>query len=214
MSVQDIGSYPMIQAAKYTPRERQPGDIRFIVIHTMEGDQGPGVARNVAEWFASDASPDASAHLMIDPYEVIRGVHDKDWAWHADRANGPGIGIEHAGWSDKTDWSTPESQAELSLSAKAVAKYCKALGIPPVWLSPQDILDGKRGITGHRECNLAYAGGRGHVDPGESFPRQAYVSMVRKYLFLENLPKIALGALAVGGIVGLAYYAWMRLEKK
>lgn len=203
MSISDVGSFPLIQASQYSPKERT--GIDFIVIHTMEADQTPGKARQVAEWFASSGSPDASAHLLIDPYEVVRGVHDKDWAWHAGAANGPSIGIEHAGWAYKTDWNTPESQEELARSAKVVAQYCRAYNIPAVWLTADDLRAGKRGITGHRECNVAFEGGRGHVDPGPNFPRQEYARKVKLYLTLGTAVRVGAG-LAVAGAIGAAVY--------
>jgi len=205
MSISDVGSFPFIQASQYTRKERT--GIDFIVIHTMEADQTQGKARQVAEWFASSGSPDASAHLLIDPYEVVRGVHDKDWAWHAGAANGPSIGIEHAGWAYKTDWSTPESQAELTRSAKVVAEYCRKYDIPAVWLTAEDLKAGKRGITGHRECNVAFESGHGHTDPGPNFPREEYTRKVKLYVALGRSLKVGVAVLAVGAIGAAVYFA-------
>jgi hypothetical protein len=205
----DLGSYPMVATSKFTPSQRS--SIDFIVIHTMEAPQTPGRARQVAEWFAGPNAPEASAHFEVDDREVIRSVHDKDWAWHAGPANPKSIGIEHAGYADKTDWNSDYSKSELENSAKLAALYCDKYNIPVVWLSPQDLKAGRRGITGHVECNAAFEGGRGHFDPGATFPREQYIKLVQSFTASAVMQKRTLTvALAGVGLLVAAYYVLTR----
>lgn len=201
----DLGSYPTILTSKFTPSQRASVDL--IVIHTMEAPQSAGRARQVAQWFAGPNAPEASAHFEVDDKEVIRSVHDKDWAWHAGPANPKSIGIEHAGYADKTDWTSPYSKAELENSAKLAALYCDKYGIPPVWLTAADLKAGKRGITGHVECNAAFEAGRGHFDPGATFPREEYVRLVKSFTASAVAQKRTLVAAVAGvGLLAAAYY--------
>lgn len=201
----DLGSYPTILTSKFTPSQRASVDL--IVIHTMEAPQSAGRARQVAQWFAGPNAPEASAHFEVDDKEVIRSVHDKDWAWHAGPANPKSIGIEHAGYADKTDWTSAYSKSELENSAKLAALYCDKYGIPPVWLTAADLKAGKRGITGHVECNAAFEGGRGHFDPGATFPREEYVRLVKSFTASAVAQKRTLVVAVAGvGLLAAAYY--------
>lgn len=175
--VSDVGSYSFLPARNFTVSSRTRIDL--IVIHTMEAPQSAGRALQVAKWFSDPKNaPQASAHFCVDASQVIRSVHDKDVAWHAPGANARSIGIEHAGYADKTDWSSSYSLAMLTLSQKLVAQLCRAYGIPAVWLTPERLRASERGICGHADCTHAFSGGRGHVDPGLSFPKQEFVSGV------------------------------------
>lgn len=205
----DLGSYPMIPTSKFTPSQRSSVDL--IVIHTMEAPQSEGRARQVAQWFAGPTSSEASAHFEVDNREVIRSVHDKDWAWHASSVNPRSIGIEHAGYADKTDWTSPYSKAMLENSARLTAAYCDKYNIPVVWLSPSDLQRGARGITGHVECNQAFEKGKGHFDPGQNFPRAEYIKLVQSFTAAAVTQKRTL-AVALAGVALLAtgYYVLMR----
>lgn len=177
----DVGNYPFVQARNFTPASRTRVDL--LVIHTMEAPQSAGRAMQVAKWFADPKNaPQASAHFCVDASQVVRCVHDKDVAWHAPGANAQGIGIEHAGYAVSTDWAASYSVAMLALSQRLSASLCRAYGIPAVWLRPEDLRAGARGICGHLDCTQAFANGKGHVDPGASFPKDAYIQGVKTIL--------------------------------
>ena len=71
-----LGSIPLIQAKNYTASARKGVD--WIVLHSMESQEKPGTARRVAEWFASENAPQASAHFCVDDNEIIRCVRCED----------------------------------------------------------------------------------------------------------------------------------------
>ena len=170
-------TYPLVQAKNYTRANRTAIDL--IVIHTMEAPEKPGKARQVAEWFASDNAPQASAHYCVDEAEVVQSVLDQDVAWHAPGANRNGIGIEHAAYAKfgPDDWHQPGPQAMLWRSAKLVSELCAKYGIPNVKLSVADLKAGLRGICGHKDITDAFNGGKGHWDPG-TFVWDEYMAMV------------------------------------
>lgn len=171
-----------LQARWFTPANRKRIDL--IVIHTMEVPLGVGLAQRVAEGFAR-GNRKVSAHYCIDPQLVIQCVREPDIAWHTPSANSLGIGLEHSGYAlagaghSQTDWSQPQAQAELRLSAALAAELCKRWGIPIVHLSVSDFLAGKKGFIGHVEASNAFPSPGGHRDPGMTWPWDQYLDLVR-----------------------------------
>ena len=153
--------------------------IDLIVIHDMEYPETPESAEWCAQFFAGSNAPQASAHFSVDSDSIVQSVPEEHVAWHAPGANHDGIGVEHAGYvkQSRSDWLDPYSHAELTLSAKLVARLCNAYGIPVVWLEHEDVRAGLRGITGHAQVSRAF-GKSTHWDPGPGFPADQYVQMV------------------------------------
>lgn len=174
-----LEGYPFIQARNYTKGTNRTA-IDWIVIHTMENPEKPGSARTVALWFASELSPQASAHYCVDNSEIVQCVAETDVAWHAPGANAKGIGIEHAGYAHFTDvdWDEADPQAMLALSARLTAELCDRWSIPVEKISADDLRVGKRGICGHVDVTDAFSNGVGHWDPGPAFPWGQYVTLV------------------------------------
>lgn len=173
---------PFIPAAHFTPANRpHSAPIDLIVIHTMEAPEKPKTARNVATWFAGPSAPQASAHYCIDDQEVILCVLECDVAWHAPGVNSRGIGLEHAGYASQTpeEWSDDYSNAVLERSARLAAGLARRFRIPIVKLSVGELAAGGRGFIGHVDATNAFSGGRGHSDPGPSFPYERYLELVR-----------------------------------
>jgi N-acetyl-anhydromuramyl-L-alanine amidase AmpD len=184
-----VAAFPktFIQARNYTKGRSSKIDV--LVIHTMESPEAATSAENVAKWFAGSTAPQASAHYCIDNNTVVQCVKDDDVAWHAPGANHNGLGFEHAGKAAQTkkDWNDPYSKALLDVSAQLVAEKCEEYHIPVVWLREADLLTGKRGITGHVQVSRAFKRSD-HHDPGENFPIQAYLALVRKYMGDAHVP--------------------------
>lgn len=171
--------YPFVQARNFTPANRTKIDV--IVIHDMEYPERPGGAMWCANFFAGPSAPQASAHFAVDNQSVVQCVKEKDVAWHAPGTNRNGIGIEHAGYAaqSRDQWLDDYSTAELKLSAQLVAVLCARWDIPIVKLSMDDLQAGKRGICGHLDATMAFSNGKGHTDPGPSFPWPEYIQWVK-----------------------------------
>lgn len=167
-----------IQAANYTVDGN--GTITRIVIHDEEYPEKVNAAREVAQFFAHQAHGNngSSAHVCVDDKEAIGCVHEKDRAWHAP-PNAGSLGLEHSGYSHQTaaDWADPYSESMLHVSAKVVADMCKRHTLPVIWLSVEDLIAGKKGITSHNNVSLAWRQSS-HTDPGPNFPVQHYLDLV------------------------------------
>jgi N-acetyl-anhydromuramyl-L-alanine amidase AmpD len=168
-----------VQARNFTAANRTKIDV--IVIHDMEYPERSGGAMWCANFFAGPGAPQASAHFAVDNQTIVQCVKEKDVAWHAPGANHNGIGIEHAGYAaqSRDQWLDDYSTAELKLSAQLVATLCARWGIPIVKLSMDDLKAGARGICGHLDITMAFNNGKGHTDPGPSFPWPEYIQWVK-----------------------------------
>lgn len=190
--LQDGEPVTFIQAA-YCGPTRAGARIDLLVVHTMESQEKPGTAKNVALWFGGKtkaAPPKASAHYCVDDVDVIQCVSESVVAWAAPGANKNGIHIEHAGYAAQTpvQWGDLYSRAMLQNSAILAADICKRHAIPIVRLSVGDLKAGRRGFCGHVDITNAFGAGKGHTDPGPSFPWELYLEMVHKASLPPTLP--------------------------
>lgn len=172
-----------VQAKNYTWANRKPGDVKWIVIHSMESSEKPTVAEAVASWFAGPDAPRASAHYNIDNDSIVQSVKCEHVAWHAPGANKFGIGLEHAGRARQTeqDWFDDYSLPMLRLSARLCASLCRQWGIPPVFVGRDGLKAGAPGITTHHEVSQAFKKSD-HWDPGAGFPMAWYLDRVQEAL--------------------------------
>ena len=181
---QDQGFIPFLQARNCTLIYPKKRGIDVIVIHTMENDEKPDSAENVALWFAGLTryqAPIASAHYNIDEDSVVQSVRDMDVAWHAPGANHDGIGLEHAGRARQTraEWHDEKSERILDRSAWLAARLVRRYRIPIVKLTSGELRAGERGFCAHADATLAFPGpGRTHWDPGANFPWGAYLDRI------------------------------------
>lgn len=169
-----------IQAKNYTTASRTT--LRGIVLHSTES--GPNSASAVANWFAGDSAPRASAHLIIGRGATIQCVALEDVAWAAPKANSEFVQVEHCGYAMKSQWLEEESET-LHRSARAVAAICREYDIPVKFLNEADLKSGGRGITTHYRVSMAFKKSD-HVDPGgpedRNWPLVEYLDMVKSYL--------------------------------
>lgn len=168
-----------VQAKNYTRTSGRV--IRLIVLHSMESPEKPGTARAVAGWFAGATAPRASAHYCVDGQDIVQCVREQDVAWAAPDANHDGLQIEIAGRAAQSadEWRTPP--AILDNVSTLVARLCRKYGIPPVFLTPEQVRAGRKGVTSHANVTKAYPGpGRTHWDPGPGFPASEVMAAVRR----------------------------------
>jgi hypothetical protein len=76
----------------------------------------------------------------------------------------------------------------LDRSAELVADLCRKYAIPVTWLYAADLRAGKRGITTHNAVSDAFKRGS-HWDPGEGFPVERYLALVRAKLVTKAPPE-------------------------
>lgn len=172
----DFGALPFIEASNYTPANRLTVDL--VVIHSTEGLEKSGSARNVATWFAGDDAPQASAHYVVDPDTIVRCVPDESVAWAAPGANRNGLHIELCGRAGQTleQWHDEDSAAILDNAIELTTMLCRKWSIPAM-LCKLPIV-GARGITTHAFVTKAYPKLGNHWDPGPSFPLEWFCGRV------------------------------------
>lgn len=179
------------------PAHSSAGDnkpIRRIVIHSTVSPCEPGGARNIAAYFRrQDAG--GSAHYVVDPAETVQSAWDSVIAWHAP-PNSNSIGVEmcevpgplpgdspgSARWKalkKSWRWVRPNQRAMLDRTARLTAQLALAYDVPLVFLSPDALRSGRRGITTHANVSAAWRQST-HWDPG-FWPRRRFMGMVKKY---------------------------------
>lgn len=177
-------------AKNYTKGPRK-NKIRLIVIHTMESQEKPKTAVQVAKWFSNDNAPKASAHFCVDNKDAVRVVEDNDIAWAAPGANSDGLHIEIAGSASQTrkQWLDAYSLGCLEQAAKVAAEWCVKYQIPVRRLNLNQTVDGKsKGFIGHIDATRAFPHLKGtHTDPGKNFPWDLFLQKVTEAI--GKLPK-------------------------
>ncbi len=179
--------------------------ISLIVIHSAETACADGVARSLANWFATEpASTQTSSHYICDPTMVVACVDEDDTAWHAAPVNHRSIGIEHAGYARFTtaEWGGDAEQKMLARSAALVADICTRRNLPVAFVDAAGLIRGDSGITTHaavsEACRMAIAQKldslfaqnaqhpgtpkSDHTDPGPGWPMDAFLAMVQAAL--------------------------------
>lgn len=182
-----LSALPYREATNWT-RVAVPIAKRLIVIHSMEYPLRRGAAEWCGNFFAgttAEGAPKASAHAGVDPGGIVQYVPWDQIAWHAPGANQWGIGLEHAGYArfSLPEWTTPDGNAMLDNSAWLCAELCTRFAIPVDFLDHWELASAgekARGITTHREVNLAFKKSD-HTDPGGGFPIGDYLRLVSKY---------------------------------
>lgn len=162
--------------------------ITRIVLHSTVSPCVPGGAREIANYFRSQAAG-GSAHYVADCDEVVQVTYDGVIAWHAP-PNAHSIGIEMCDLpttKDASRWKDANHQKMLDLVATLVAQLCLAYDVPVRFVSVRGLLAGKGGITTHNNVSLAFHQST-HWDPG-SWPRWRFMYRVRREV--RRLSKLA-----------------------
>lgn len=159
---------PFIHARDFTEGGNLP--VRRIVIHGTVSPCRCGGAESIAQYFQSPTYQ-SSCHYVVDPCETYQCVNDQDVAWHAP-PNEHSIGVELCDPQKGPDsrWDDADHEAMLDRAADLTRQLCEAYDVPMVWLMPEDLRAGARGITDHENVGIAW-GQTSHTDPGWSTAR-------------------------------------------
>jgi len=152
-----------------------------IYVHTNEGPQGPGAARNLVGYLARE---DGGYQLVVDDAEVVRAAGDDVIVWAEGGDNTHALSICFIGYAafSLADWQTPYSAAMLERGAQAVAAWCRQYNVPAVRVpagAPGQAPTG-RGIAEHADDHDPHS--QGHTDPGAGFPIDAFIARVAALL--------------------------------
>ncbi|MFC6953871.1 N-acetylmuramoyl-L-alanine amidase [Halorubellus litoreus] len=161
--------YVSAHYSNYTSASRDASDLRWIVVHTIEGSASSGI-----NWFQN---PDAnvSSHFVVDDDGTITQMVDlEDVAWT--QGNGPyndtGISIEMSGYANSTDFTEAKYQAVADLCAWLCDAYDIPVRHPAFDIAPCSAYDGDGGLIGHDQVPSPYdcsAVTGGKVDPGSTW---------------------------------------------
>ncbi len=170
---------------------------RVTVIHTMESPEGVTTAEDVSRW-AQTLPPTrkASWSYAADSDSIVQCVRERDVAYAAPGANHDGIQIEMAGRAAQgtAGWADAYSTALLDNVARLVADIHRRNDLPIVWLSVQDLIAGKSGVTSHNNVSKAYRRSD-HTDPGSAFPASRFIEQARRAQKQSTAKPLAKGPL-------------------
>lgn len=164
-----------LQARYYRHAERKVID--NIVLHAAEDGEYWNSAEAIGQYFHLGPPKPASAHYGVDVDSIMQYVRDEDIAFHAP-PNERSIGIEQAGYSKQTraEWLDDYGQKMLGLVARLVKAEAKKWNIPLVWLRPENLKLGARGLCTHYDVTLAF-GQTTHTDPGMGYPKDVLLKL-------------------------------------
>ena len=157
-------------SANYTFADRPLTDpITRLVIHVAEGGWA-----STYDWFRNPRA-EASANYVVSPTgRVAQMVPDRDIAWHAGNwaYNESSIGIEHAGFTNRTRFP----DAEYRGSARLAGWLAHTFLIPP----------DRRHVIGHSQVPDPnhpgqWGGVDHHTDPGRTWSWPRYMAYLRAY---------------------------------
>jgi N-acetyl-anhydromuramyl-L-alanine amidase AmpD len=152
----------------YTVADR-PLDIPInrIIIHVAEGG-----FRGTYQWFKNRAAASSAHYVVGSGGQVAQMVSERDIAWHAGNwpYNETSIGIEHAGFTNKTVFPDVQYRASARLAGYLARKYL----IPP----------DRRHVIGHYQVpdpnhRGQFGGFAHHTDPGHTWNWPLYMAYLR-----------------------------------
>lgn len=162
----------------------------IIVIHSLECDSIPGIARALSEPGGYLDTENLAPQRMTAPGDLVRTIPDGTQGGHI---GGPGnshcAGVEVSGRAAWTpgQWDTPLAREALDMQARAIAGLAVVYG----WglndlryLSLAQIRAGDtRGICDHNSISLSGISATNHWDVGLGYPFAAQLARI-KYWFL------------------------------
>lgn len=152
-------TFTSAHSSNYSNYSRGPGDINYVVIHTVQGSYSGCIS-----WF-QNSSANVSAHYVVrsSDGQVTQMVREEDVGWHAGNwtYNEQSVGIEHEGYVDEpSTWYTSAMYAgSAALTADIVSRNSISLD--------------RSHIIAHYEVP-----GATHTDPGAGWDWSRYMDLI------------------------------------
>lgn len=167
------------RSTKYAPcacggSEQRP---RTIVIHSTEGATAEGAAAYLKN------RTDGSAHVVVDNNDTFVLQSARKTTCGVGCFNAAVYHIEQAGFAAWSHARWLRNAPTIRRAAYEAARQCVRFNIDPVWLSAQDLRNGKReGITSHAVAVQSGITCSTHTDPGKHYPRRTFMTLVKLYI--------------------------------
>jgi len=165
-------------SGNYGSASRTAGDIRWAIVHTIEGSYEGGIS------VFNNPSSGVSAHYVVgnDAGQITQMVNDSDIAYTAGNYdyNAAGMNFENEGYASQTH---PDSLYQNA--ADIVGWVCEEYDIPkehPSGVAPADPTAGS-GVIGHEQVpdpnNPSVGGGASHhTDPGDGWDWEYFMGLL------------------------------------
>jgi N-acetyl-anhydromuramyl-L-alanine amidase AmpD len=157
-------------SANYTVADRPLTDpITRIIIHVAEGGWA-----STYDWFRNPRAEASANYVVSSTGRVAQMVPDRDIAWHAGNwaYNESSIGIEHAGFTNRTHFSDAEYRGSARLAG---------------WIARTFLITPDRShVIGHYQVPDPnhpgeWGGVDHHTDPGRTWNWPLYMALLRSY---------------------------------
>lgn len=167
--------------AKHFKKGKRDREVRLIVLHSSENNEGLNVAENLAAWDAGDKAPIASWHFAVDADSITQSVEIHDIAYHCGVVNDYSIGIEQVGKASQSveQWNDEFSLSVIDKTAQLIAVVAGMYDIPIEYVHKK--LKDARGITMHSDVSREWKVKGGHTDPGPNYPIDFVLQRARDY---------------------------------
>lgn len=154
--------------------QRPPSAIRWIVIHSTEGDNAAGAAG----WFQNPAAK-GSTQIVVGEDGVFRCLDDLVRPAGAPGANDEGLHIEFAGFAKWPREMWLNRKKTLESGSQVIAEWADKYKIPLKMLSADELRSPtSRGVTTHAMVSQAFKKSD-HWDPGNGFPFDVVLSTAK-----------------------------------
>lgn len=172
--------YRAADTSNYTGGNRSPSDVRWLVMHTIEGSYEAGYS-----WF-QNPDANASSHFVVgnQPGQIMQMVDIEDIAWTQGNwgYNKTGISIEMEGYANRTDFDDTLYQQAAEVARWVCDNWDVPIRHPSYDVAPCSPYDGEGGIIGHENIPSEYDCSEvtdGKVDPGDTWDWDYFMSLVR-----------------------------------
>lgn len=166
-------------SSNYTNASRSASDIRWVVLHTIEGSY-----EGCISWFQNPDS-NVSSHYVVGNQadQTTKMVQLEDVAWT--QGNGPyndtGVSIEMEGYANSTDFNDNIYQQTADVVRYVCETYDVPMQHPTYDIAPCSAYDGQGGVIGHNQIPSPYDCSQvtdGKVDPGDTWDWDYFMSLV------------------------------------